>query len=189
MCMATCVISCACLCTGVFCAPVWEPVSGTWSMCPHALGNVLCYGPQRRSVFTSFQQGFHQALCVCKHYWYEWFSRSDLNLTSWWWHTANAVLHFTPLRSCAPLTQSCYLAWWRNVFWFGDTTGSCWWLLCVGCFSDWWIKELFKNIKRSSVTLTTLLEYIWFKSICQKYCGKSRTFTWELFVFHCFTAS
>ena len=155
--MGKCEISCACLGTGVFCALIREPVSGTQTLCPRALGNVLGYGPQRRSVLTSSRGGFHKALHLCKCYRCEWFSRSDLNLTSWWWHIVNALLHFTPLWSCALLTQSCYLVSWRNVCCFGETIVPWLWLLCMGCSLDWWIKVLFKNIKRSLTSLTTLL--------------------------------
>lgn len=150
-------ISCACLGTGVFCTLIREPVSGIQPLCLRALGNVLGYGPERRFVLIPSRGGFREALHLWRHYWCEWFSRSDLNLTWWWWHIVNASLLFAPLWNCAPVTQSCYLASWRNVCCFGESTVPWWWLLCVGRSSGWWINVLFKNIKRSLMSLTTLL--------------------------------
>lgn len=65
MCIANCEISYAHLGTGVFCVLLPEPVLGTWSVCPHTLGNVWVSGAQRRSGLTSSLNSFQEALCVC----------------------------------------------------------------------------------------------------------------------------
>jgi len=84
------------------------------------------------------------------------FPRSDPNLSSWRWRIVNASPRLAPRWSRAPFTRCCYHASRRKVCCFGESAAPGWWLLSVGGSSDRGSNVLFKDVKRSSISVATL---------------------------------